>query len=203
MDVMEAAKARRSIRSYREAPVSRQVLTEMVEAARLAPVAVNRQCLEFVVVDEPGLAALIFATLKWAALTAPKGTPAPGHRPTAYLAVCVRQEYKPAIGAAYDIGAAIQSILLLAVARGLGGCWLKSINIPQASQILGLPEGVELDSIVALGPADEAPAVVELAPDQSGLEVVKYYRDEANQHFVPKRALAAVVSWQKYGGKLA
>ena len=95
-------------------------------------------------------------------------------------------------------GAAIQSICTGAVALGLGTCWLKAINYPKASKIMNLPEGVTLDSIVALGFPDETPQVVDLEPGQTGLEVIKYWRDEQEQHFVPKRATSDLVHWEGY-----
>ena len=60
------------------------------------------------------------------------------------------------------------SILLLAHDQGVGSCWLRSINRPRAAKLLGLPEGIELDSVIALGrPAQEAVAV-DLKPEDQG-----------------------------------
>lgn len=201
MEFFELVKKRRSVRSFRPEPVAMEDLTRLVEAARVAPSAANLQPLEYVVVTEPGLCEQIFACLKWAAHTAPRGTPAPGHLPTAYIAVLVREEYQAGIGADYDVGAAAQSILLGAVALGLGACWLKSINYPKVSELLGLPQGVKLDSIIALGYPDEEPRQVDLKPEDQGTEVTHYWRDDNDQHFVPKRALEAILHRQRYGQK--
>ncbi len=81
---------------------------------------------------------------------------------------------------------------------GLGSCWLKAINYPSASKSMNLPEGVTLDSIVALGFPGETPQVFDLQPGQGGLEVIKYWRDEQEQHFVPKRAMDDLVHWEGY-----
>jgi nitroreductase len=50
MDVQTAIRTRRSVRRYRNTPVSREVIHELLEAANLAPSATNRQPWEFVVV---------------------------------------------------------------------------------------------------------------------------------------------------------
>ncbi len=41
---------------------------------------------------------------------------------------------------------------------------------------------------------------VDLTPGDDGLEVIKYWRDDAGRHFVPKRSLAKVLHRQRYGG---
>lgn len=200
MDVGQAAKARRSVRSFKQDEVSPQLLAEMVDLARVGPSAANRQPLEYAAVTDAATREQVFQCLKWAAYTAPRGTPGPDAHPTAYIVVLRRKDLEIGAMAAYDVGAAVQTILLAAVEAGLGGCWLKSINVPKLTEILGLPEGVEIDSVVALGYPAEEPRLVDLAPDQEGLEVIKYWRDEADQQFVPKRALSKILHQDKYGG---
>jgi len=51
MDVWEAIKSRRSVRMFRQEAISKESLLELVEAARCAPSAANRQPLEFVIAD--------------------------------------------------------------------------------------------------------------------------------------------------------
>ena len=188
------------MRSFSGAGVDMDDLVEMVDTARVGPSAANTQALEYVVVNGPELCPQVFDCLKWAAYIAPKGTPTAGKRPGGYIVVMVRKEYAHAVGTDYDLGAAVQTIMLLATAKGLGSCWLKAINIPKLGKILEVPEGLAIDSVVALGPADEEPEIVELKPDQTGLEVIKYWRDESERHYVPKRALEAVMHRQRCGG---
>ncbi len=198
MDVLEAIKKRRSVRSFSQEPVDRDLLIQMIDAARVGPSAANRQCLKYVVVTEPELCAEVFKNLKWAAYTAPVGTPAPGFTPTAYVAVCVLQKLALPTMAKYDAGAAIQTIMLLGTARGVDSCWLKAVNYPEVSKLLNLPEGVELDSVVALGKPAEEPTQVDLEEGKEGVEVIKYWRDENSRQFVPKRALGDVLVWEKF-----
>jgi nitroreductase len=198
MDIANVIHARRTVRAFKHNLISLKTLIELVDAARVSPAAANLQPLQYVVVTEPSLREELFACLKWTAYLAPGGTPAPGERPTAYIVVTSRADYEPPVGHQYDAGAAIQTILLLAVARGLGGCCVKNINYPRVKFLLGLPEGVEVDSVVALGVPAERPQRVDLAPEQEGKEIIRYWRDEQGRHFVPKRALAQVLRWQRY-----
>ncbi|RJX32543.1 MAG: nitroreductase [Desulfarculus sp.] len=200
MDVRKAIYKRRSVRSFKQKPLDQQVLRELIDAARVGPSAANRQPLQYVVVTEPGLCQQVFDCLKWAAYTAPRGVPQPGFTPTAYVAICVKKDLALAVGAKYDLGAAAQTILLLATAQGLGTCWIKTMDAPRLSQILAVPEGVELDSVVALGLPAEEPEQVDLEPGQEGLEAIKYWRDDKDQQFVPKRNLADILFWNKYSG---
>ena len=52
MSVYEAIERRRSIRSYQEQVVPEEVLTRILEAARMAPSGENRQPWKFVVVTD-------------------------------------------------------------------------------------------------------------------------------------------------------
>ncbi len=201
MEVLQAIRKRRSVRAFGQEPIGDEVLAGLVDAARLAPSAANMQPLEYVAVSDPALCQAVFDCLKWAAYTHPVGTPAPGQTPTAYLVVLVRQEYKAGIGSAYDVGAALMSAILLAQSQGIASCWLKSINAPRLTQILGVPEGLELDSVLALGRPGEECALVELGPDKEGREVIRYWRDETGRQFVPKRALSRILHKNRHGGR--
>lgn len=198
MDVKQAAFKRRSVRSFSPKEVPASVLEEMVDAARVGPSAANRQPLEYVIVTDAALCAEVFACLKWAAYIAPNGDPQPGHEPTAYIVVLKRTEYELANMSLYDVGAAIQTLMLVGVENGLGSCWIKSVNYPKVSSLLEVPKSLEVDSVIALGYPDEEPNLVNLKPEDEGLEVIKYWRDDSGQHFTPKRALSAIVHKNRY-----
>jgi len=53
LTVKEAVRQRRSIRRFRDEPVPDEIIREMLEAARLAPSASNRQPWRFIVVTDP------------------------------------------------------------------------------------------------------------------------------------------------------
>ena len=52
MDVYEAIRTRRSVRAYRDKPVPQEILTRILDAARMAPSGGNRQARQFVVVTD-------------------------------------------------------------------------------------------------------------------------------------------------------
>ncbi|MFC2077348.1 nitroreductase family protein [Candidatus Bipolaricaulota bacterium] len=51
--MMEAIRARRSYREFKDEPIPREVLEQVIEAARLAPSAHNTQSTSFIVVQDP------------------------------------------------------------------------------------------------------------------------------------------------------
>lgn len=51
-EILETIKTRRSIRSYLEKPVSREILEEIIECARFSPTALNRQPWHFTLVTD-------------------------------------------------------------------------------------------------------------------------------------------------------
>jgi nitroreductase len=199
MDFFEAVEKRFSVRAFKQEPVSSETLAKLVDAARKGPSAANRQPLEYIIVNQPEMCGQVFGTLKWAALLAPKGTPVEGQKPTAYIICLRRKEYEIGTTAPYDVGSAMQTICLGAVALGLGTCWIKSINYPKLSGILEVPEELELDSVLAIGVPTEFPKRVDIESGKTGVEVIKYWRDENEQHFVPKRGLEDILHQQKYG----
>jgi len=159
-DVYDLAVARRTIRRFKPAPVPRDLLERLVNAARLAPSAANVQPLEFVIVDEAGIKAEVFPALKWAAYIAPAGDPRPGEEPAAYVVTLVNSKLREKMFE-YDVGAAMENMILVALAEGLGSCWLLSIDRDKLRAFFGVPDEYRIDSVLALGyPAEEPAAEV-------------------------------------------
>ena len=127
MDVMTAVLTRRSIRSYERRSVDRELLIEILGAARFAPSAVNLQPLEYIVVDDEPTVALLFAHTRMGALLPQEKRPTAVERPATYIAVLVNTAIMKS-GYEYDVGCAAQTILLAAVAFGLGTCFIRNIN---------------------------------------------------------------------------
>ncbi len=191
MTIHDLIVSRRTIRQYRPKPVDRAILERLVDAGRLAPSAANMQPLEFYVVDDPSLRAKVFPCLKWAAYIQPDGDPRPGREPTAYVFVLVNTKIKDKM-VEYDVGAAVENICLSALGEGIGSCWLISIDRPRIAEALGIPEECLIDSAIALGyPAETS--VVEEFKDSP-----RYWKDEAGEFHVPKRARAAVMHVNRF-----
>jgi len=183
--------SRRSIRQFKQEPVSRDILQKFINASRLAPSAANRQPLEFVVVDEERIRKEVFTCLKWAAYIAPEGNPKPGHEPVAYIVVLVNSEIREK-GFEWDVGAAIENMILAAWEKGIGSCWLLSVDREKLREILNIPENYKIDSVLALGCPDENPVIEDMK------DSIKYWKDQAGQLHVPKRKLEDVIHFNKF-----
>jgi nitroreductase len=144
--VITALRTRRSVRSYRPQPVSREQLQTIVDCGRLAPSSNNRQSWEFVVVTDRdrlrGLAELTDHG-KFIAEAA------------ACIVVCGDRDHR----SVYLDGAAATENMLIAIhAQGLGGCWVQAFGKPYEGairQLFRIPERLALVAMVPLGWPEE------------------------------------------------
>ena len=187
MDMMEFLRTRRTYRRFEQRPVAPELLTEAVEAARIASCGNNRQTLKYMIVQSPAMVAAVQPLVHWAASLPPEqGCPKPGEQPVAFIAV-LQDERLPG-GSDTDVGLAMGSMTAAAWANGVGSCLMGSIDRPALTQLLGLPEGVKLRYMVAFGyPSHQSHLVT--AVDGN----VKYYLDDARDYCVPKRPLEEVL----------
>ena len=88
-----------------------------------------------------------------------------------------------------DHGIAAQSILLGAVEKGYGGCMIGSVDRNALRRGLLIDERYEILLVLALGKPAEEVVLEQIRPDGS----IKYYRDEAGVHYVPKRTLEEII----------
>jgi len=152
MDFSELIQRRYSVRAYKPDPVEDGKLAQVLEAARLAPTAANRQPFQVIVIHTAGREAELGRIYgkEWF-------TQAP-----LVLCVCAvldqgwvrRDDGKRHT----DVDAAIvmDHIVLAAADLGLGTCWIAAFNPAAAREVLGLPEGVEPVVFTPLGyPADQ------------------------------------------------
>ena len=182
---------RRTIRRFKPEPVVRELLERLVDVGRLAPSAANLQPLEFIVVDETGLKTEVFPCLKWAAYIAPAGDPGPGEEPAAYIVTLANTKVREKMFE-YDIGAAMENMLLAALAEGVGSCWMLSIDRDKLRAVLGVPEDYRVDSVLALGYPAEEPATEVMG------ESCRYWKDADGRFHVPKRALSTVLHLNRF-----
>lgn len=186
MSVYEKIISRRTVRQFTARPISDEILENLVNAGRLAPSGANLQPLEFIVINDEAVRKEVFPCLKWAAYIAPEGNPRPGQEPVAYVIILVNGEIRPQ-GFEWDVGAAMENMILTAWDEGIGSCWLLSINRDRLRQILSVPENYRIDSVLALGYPAEKSVIEELT------DSVKYWKDEQGRFHVPKRALKDVI----------
>jgi nitroreductase len=149
MDVMEAIKGRRSIRKYREEPISEKQVTEILEAGRWAPSRGNSQPWKFIVLkNAQGLRSLAEAI------------PTGKFLAEAPLGIAVVVDPKASKHPEQEGAAAIQNMLLAAYALSLGACWISVYGThceEKAKQILQIPDEEWLLSVVSIGHPAETP----------------------------------------------
>ncbi|HET89653.1 MAG TPA: nitroreductase [Chloroflexi bacterium] len=152
MEFSKLIHERYSVRAYKPDPVEDEVLGRVLEAARLAPTAANRQPFRLVLIHTEGREEELKRIYKpdWF-VQAPMvicacGVPAQGW---------VRRDD----GKNYtevDVAIVMDHLILAAAELGLGTCWIGAFDPQAARQVLGLPDDVEPIAFTPLGyPADE------------------------------------------------
>jgi nitroreductase len=174
-------------RFYQEETISKDVLRELVDLARLSPSAKNAQPLCYLICNEPEKNAKIYKTLAWAGYLKEWGGPKEGERPSAYIVILGDKRISQTFGV--DPGIVAQSILLGAVEKELGGCMIGTIKRVDLAAELTLPEYFEICMVIALGKPKEE-VVIEPLPANGD---IKYWRDEKQIHHVPKRSMEDVL----------
>lgn len=187
MDMMEFLRSRRTYRRFAQRAVPHEILTEAVDAARMASCGANRQTVRYIVVESADAVAAVQPLVHWAAYLPPEqGTPKADELPTAFIAV-LQDDNLP--GASdVDVGLALGSLTAAAWAHGVGSCIMGAIDRPVLKELLALPEGVRLCYMVALGYPTHESHLVEM---QDGS--VKYYLDADRNYCVPKRGMDEVL----------
>jgi nitroreductase len=150
VDVQEAIKGRRSVRSFIKKSVSSKLVEELIAAACMAPSAGNIQPWEFVVVRKEE----IKKKLAEAALGQSFVEDAP-----VVIAVCANQERSSqrynlrgkTLYCIQDTAAATQNILLAAYSYGLGTCWIGAFEEDQVRAVLKIPPRTRPVAIVPVG----------------------------------------------------
>lgn len=154
MDFRQLVAARYSVRTYRSDPVPEALLREVLEAARHAPSACNRQPFRVIVLTTRGRETDLLRVYP-----KPWFVEAP-----LVLAVCsvpteawVRSRHDGWSAAETDATIAADHLLLAAADRGLGTCWVAAFDPVAAREVLGLPDDVVPVAFTPLGwPAGEA-----------------------------------------------
>jgi len=146
MNVMDAIKTRKSVRTYLDRPIEDDKLSAVLEAARLAPSASNRQEWRFVIVRENEVRkqlALVAGNQEFIAEAA-----------VVIVACAETDEHLMNCGQPcypIDVAIALDHITLAAVEFGLGTCWIGNFDERKVKEILGIPEGVRVVELMPLG----------------------------------------------------
>ena len=176
---------RRSIRRFQQKRIPLAFLKKLVNSARLAPSGANLQPCEYIVVDNSTLLDKVFATLKWAGYIAPAGNPPEGKRPAAYIIILINKEINKY--GEKDAAASIENMILTALEKGIGSCWIGSIERGRLRQILKIPKEYKIDSVLALGYSAEKSVAEKFKGS------IKYWKDSSRVFHVPKRELKTIL----------
>ena len=162
MDVLEAIQQRYSVRQYRPQPVESEKLERVLEAARLAPSAGNRQEWRFVVVTDD--------QTRQQMMEAASGQAFVGQAPVVIAACAETDERAMMCGQAsypIDVAIALEHIALQATEEGLGTCWVGAFDEAAVKQILDIPQAIRVVELMPLGyPADQPKPKQRLALDE-------------------------------------
>ena len=166
MEFEKLIQARYSVRAYKRDPIPDQVLAKVLEAARLAPTAANRQPFRILVVHTEGREEELKSIYgrDWFV------------QPPLVIALCGLSDrcWVRADGKSFrDIDAAIDMdhLILAAADQDLGSCWIGAFDAQAARQILKLPESVEPVAFTPLGYPGDQPGKKKRKPL---LELVRY-----------------------------
>ncbi|MBR3629632.1 MAG: nitroreductase family protein [Oscillospiraceae bacterium] len=165
MEALQNIRERRSIRQYKDIPVTAEQITQIVEAARFAPTWKNSQTVRYHAVLDKALKDRIAAegTLNFSK----NGS---NIRSAAALVVLTTVDgiagYEPdgsptttkgAHWQSFDAGIACQTFCLAAHDLGLGTLIMGIFDEPKIRELLRIPDGESISALIAVGYADTAP----------------------------------------------
>ena len=160
MEYSELIACRYSVRAYRSIPVEEPKLERVLEAARLAPTACNRQPFQIIVAHTAGRQAelgriyhqpwFVQAPLILCAVGLPRESWVRSADQRRYLDV--------------DVAIVMDHLILEAANQGLGTCWIAAFNAKAAREVLHLPDEVEPLIFTPLGYPTGAPGQKERKP---------------------------------------
>ncbi len=171
MDIFEAIKKRRSIRKYKEEEVEEEKILKILEAARLAPSASNRQEWRFVVVRDRKTRKLLSE--------AAKNQKFVEEAPVVIVCCAQTDEHRMSCGQLsypIDVAIAIEHMVLTAVEEGLGTCWIGAFYEDKVKEILNIPKEIKVVELLTLGYPKKEPQAKERLP------------------------LEKIVKWESWGG---
>jgi nitroreductase len=189
---MYLVKKRRSIRKYKSDPVSDEDLKAMLEAARRAPSWSNRQCWQYIIVEDQRIKnELAEAGEKWVA-EAPM-----------IVVVCADPEasgHKP--GMDYfmlDVGISFEHLILAATNLGLGTCWIGGFDEKIVKEALEVPDEIRVVAFTPVGYPDETKG--EVFNRKSLGEICFYERYGQTKHRNLKGAVSRKIEKLKIGSR--
>jgi len=177
MEAIEAIMTRKSIRKFKTTPITNEVLQKILEAARWAPSWANTQCWHFIVVRNQDIKEKLASLLpvRNPSVEAVKNAPilivaCAEHKKSGFYKGEATTE-KGDTWYMFDLGLAMENLVLAAHALGLGAVHVGNFNGQKAAEILGVPAGFSVIEMAPLGYPDAGPV---LQPRKELSEIVFY-----------------------------
>ena len=152
MDFYETINLRQSVRAYKKDLVEDDKLGRILDAARLAPTAANRQPFSLIVVKNEQVKHKLkdAYSQKWF-FTAP-----------VIICACALPDvaWKRSDGKAYvdvDVAIAMDHLILAAASEGLGTCWIAAFKPDVVKNVLSIPDNLEPLILTPLGYPESIP----------------------------------------------
>ncbi len=193
MEFRQLLKIRRSVRKFKDTPVPRELLDEVIAHATLAPNAGNRQPWTFIVIQDPALMKQLSDDSKASILDDIKADP--GSSLKVYESHMKNPDFNVFYNApcliyiagradiptiAKDCALAASYLMLSAASQGLGSCWIelgRFIRDPDLIRGIRLPEGAEIHAPLVLG----YPAIIPTIPKRNPPDIINISW-KRNQH---------------------
>ena len=141
MELQKAIFSRRTVRKFKKDPVPREIVEQIIDAARYAPSACNLQLWEFIAVDDPELIGQIAEETRFITLA-----------PVAIFVTYSHKYTRENLAWVQSASAAVQNMMLMAHDLGLGGCWVDTLgNVGRIKRLLRLPEEQTVLALVLFG----------------------------------------------------
>ncbi len=139
-NVFDAIFGRRSIRAYEDREVEKEKIIKLLQAGMAAPSACNLQPWEFVVITDKAM----LEKFKSVALT---------HNAPVVMLVCSNTKNIPWKTEDWKIecGAAVENMMIAAVALGLGSLWVGMLDHAAARKLLDIPDDINIMNVVCFG----------------------------------------------------
>jgi len=148
MDVLETIRIRRSIRKYKPEPIPSEKLEMIMEAARLAPSAANRQPWNFVVVQDRERKKALAKAANDQTFLGDAGA----------VVVAVGDPERSTRWHQKDTMIALEHMVLAATALGYGTCWIGAFDEDAVKSLLKIPAKMKIVALLPIGMPDEKPA---------------------------------------------
>jgi len=145
MEVFEVIRKRRSIRRYKQESIPREHLEKILEAARLAPSAGNRQPWSFIIVRDVQRKKLLAEIARNQMFLADADL----------IIVALADAEASPKWFKQDVMIAIEHMVLTSASLGYGTCWIGAFKEEQVKQLLKIPEKIAVVALLPIGVPDE------------------------------------------------